>query len=820
VRLELDIARRTFRGDAVLGLAGPGPSRLVLDAADLTIERVACNGVPVEFVAHNEKLSVDLPAADRSRLEIRYAGASSEGLRIHDDHAFTGFDTRRWLPCDFSPGSRAPIRIAVASSRDWIGVGSGATDLGRVKASDVARFSLTTPHPAYLFGFAVGDFWRASSRAGATEFALLATRRSPRDAAQCLAAVERAAEFFHRASGIAYPFESFTLVLARGTKGQEKAAFALLDEDWIWEWLGDAREDWLPIHELAHSWWGNLVTCASWSHFWLNEAFATAMTAFYKEHRWGASEYERERALARRRVDRALRRGRGRALELPPGATFAQASGGWSYAYGFELVNELRARLGDERFFRALKTYVGDHPLAGVTGDDFLEAFAGDDSSFRAELGQRIRRPPPAPGPEPPLERLAEEANARDGVRRFLAVDGLTERCLDQGQDCSRFLGALAARENDTNRAVAASARRLRRAWRAEFWKTRRRGANLFDLREDFDRLLAARDAGVEFVRLAPNKYQTPSRDFLLGDAGSYRGIPGPDAKELVRVLDAASKAQMKVLLTTLSLPGARWRQHNSGKDDLRLWDTASFQPLAAGFWRDLVDLVGGHDALVGYDLLNEPRPEALARIFDASDPRRADWAKRNRDTLADVNHFYRRAIAAIRSADPVTPVVLESSLDAAASSFPHLEPVTDQNVLYSFHLYDPWLYTSHENAGKWSYPGRIPVDAAPGSPTEEWGALRLAQTVAPVVAWTKRHALPPERVLVGELGCFRRAPGAAAWLEDAVALVEARGWHWAFYSFREDEWDGMDYELGPSGRARRDNPLWNVLSRRLNRKR
>jgi aminopeptidase N len=66
--------------------------------------------------------------------------------------------------------------------------------------------------------------------------------------------------------------------------------------------LNNAQEDWVVAHELAHQWWRNLVTCADWSQFWLNEGVVVFMTAAWKEHKHGRAAYDREMELARRRL--------------------------------------------------------------------------------------------------------------------------------------------------------------------------------------------------------------------------------------------------------------------------------------------------------------------------------------------------------------------------------------------------------------------------------------------------------------------------------------------------------------------------------------
>jgi len=56
---------------------------------------------------------------------------------------------------------------------------------------------------------------------------------------------------------------------------------------------------------------------------------------------------------------------------------------------------------------------------------------------------------------------------------------------------------------------------------------------------------------------------------------------------------------------------------------------------------------------------------------------------------------------------------------------------------------------------------------------------------------------VPSTRLVVGEFGCMRRLPGCQQYLEDVLKVLDHNQLHWAFYSFREDSWDGMDYELG-----------------------
>jgi hypothetical protein len=213
----------------------------------------------------------------------------------------------------------------------------------------------------------------------------------------------------------------------------------------------------------------------------------------------------------------------------------------------------------------------------------------------------------------------------------------------------------------------------------------------------------------------------------------------------------------------------------------------------------------------VAYDPLNEPHPEREAKL-DADEPKFEAWWKEARGTSADLDRFYARIVAAIRDADAYTPVMVEGYGYGGVAGLTFLKPIADPAVLYSFHFYDPWQYTTFRaNKGRYAYPGGMP-DAWDGPP-RAWERTALDRRLGPVAQWADRHGIPAKRIVTAEFGCDRLVPGARDYLYDLAGALDRRRWHWAFYSFREDVWARMDYEMGPTpGRKRGPNPLWRVL--------
>lgn len=327
------------------------------------------------------------------------------------------------------------------------------------------------------------------------------------------------------------------------------------------------------------------------------------------------------------------------------------------------------------------------------------------------------------------------------------------------------------------------------------FWNVSRYGGNSFNgAPPSLAYFKALRGYGATWVRLTPTKWKGEKRDFLIGNADRYDGIPAGDLKKLVATLDRAQAAGIKVVVTPLSLPGDRWVQQNGDRQDGRLWRDKRWWAQAAEFWRDLARALKDHPAVAGYNIVNEPTPERENGLKEHRPRAEAvDWYRRNVGTARDLRAFYAAIIAAIREVDPQTPIMLDMGWYAAADAFTW-DRLPDERLLYAFHMYEPWDLTSAPNLKRkppLSYPGTTQSG-------EKWDGTRVAAYLRQPANWAKAQGLPPTRIVAGEFGCMRQLAFCPAYLEDVLTELDRAGFHWAFYSFREDVWEGMDYELGP----------------------
>jgi len=331
------------------------------------------------------------------------------------------------------------------------------------------------------------------------------------------------------------------------------------------------------------------------------------------------------------------------------------------------------------------------------------------------------------------------------------------------------------------------------------FWDKPQYGGNSFNrLPPDDIYFQALKAYGASWVRLSYDKWQPQQRDFLIGNADQYKGLMQDDLSVLKQTVDKAAKAGLKVVIVPLSLPQMRWQQNNQNSFDGRIWEDKKHWQQAVQFWRDMAIEFKDNSAVIAYNIINEPAPEKHSDLkeHDSLENMKA-WYAKNKGTSRDLILFYETVITAIREVDPSTPIMVDSGWYAAADGFGYWpDHLKDPNILYSFHMYEPYAATSAPNlkrAKPYNYPGVVPFSGE----KQYWNATRVANYLKTTFNWMQEQNIESNRIVAGEFGCVRKLKGCQTYLENVLSVFDQQKIHWAFYSFREDSWDGMDYELG-----------------------
>src|SRR6266542_4561253 len=357
--LEIVPATRSVRGVVGIELLGgvDGLGEIDLDCNGLTIDEVSKAGAALAFVQRPALLQISAAkpwrAGERHTLTVRYHGEPRQGLRFFAGGWLTAFNTQGWLPCDADPAHKATLtlRLIVPAELTVLATGELMSQEPRPDGRQRLTWKLERPHSSYLFGMVAGRFVTSCTTSAGVRVCAAADAAHAGQLAHATAIAGAALPFFAERAGFAFPGTHYDQVFVPSKVAQEMAGLSVMSESYLDELAGDARADWLVLHELIHQWWGNSVTARSWSDLWLNEGITSFLVAAYKEKRWGRVEYEEELALARGSVGKARAAGRRRALASDDWKQPGDMGGPLTYSAGILFMNFLRAELGETAFW-------------------------------------------------------------------------------------------------------------------------------------------------------------------------------------------------------------------------------------------------------------------------------------------------------------------------------------------------------------------------------------------------------------------------------------------------------------------------------------
>jgi aminopeptidase N len=381
--VTLDIAAKTVTGTTTIEVDAPavrdGAATLEFPLNGLVIESASVNGKPVSFRTVDRKLAVTLPvtsAAGKLKVAFRYRAQPQQGIVFGGNFAYTVFSTCHWMVCRETSGDKAAFSIDITVPRQYAVVASGDLVNAEVIGDGMRRhrWEQRRPYSPYLFGFAVGEFTEARDDTPAMKLRFLGVDESAADLKKKFRDTGRMLRFFEAKAGVALPHNTYTQVLVPQSAAQELSTFSIVGKSQLDPILDNPEEDWVIAHELAHQWWGNLITCRDWSHFWLNEGLVVFMTAAYKEERWGRAAYDREMALARQRAAAAVEAGFDVPLAFAGEYPSLRIKRAIVYSKGALFLDVLREAMGDEKFWAGLRQYTQTHLGGTVESRDFQRA--------------------------------------------------------------------------------------------------------------------------------------------------------------------------------------------------------------------------------------------------------------------------------------------------------------------------------------------------------------------------------------------------------------------------------------------------------------
>jgi len=406
IKLRFDRAEKTIHGDTTVSLTplADGLRDVELDAVNLNFENVAneaASGSAVTHKASNERVTIRLArphkAGETIALRFVYTARPRKGVffvapliengkEVRSEQIWTQNqpeDARHWFPSFDFPSDKATTEQFINARRDETVIGNGRL-VEKIEESDgtvTHHFKMDAPHSTYLVSFIVGKYARIAETVRDVPLGYYVYPGRESIVPKAFASTKNMLAAFEDLTGVKYPFNKYDQTVVSGFEqfsGMENiTATSLSDRDVFFAEFdfGKATVEDLVSHELAHSWFGNMVTCRTWEELWLNEGFATFMEAASREKLYGRDSYIRKlRAdLAIYLADDAITRRRHALVNLGAKADDSLFDA-TTYQKGGLVVHMLREEIGDEAFWKGINSYLQKHKFANVVTADLQQA--------------------------------------------------------------------------------------------------------------------------------------------------------------------------------------------------------------------------------------------------------------------------------------------------------------------------------------------------------------------------------------------------------------------------------------------------------------
>ncbi|TDW61601.1 peptidase M1-like protein [Novosphingobium sp. PhB55] len=388
--LTPDMQNATVAGREAIRLRAndDGLKQLSFSGNALTIDSAKVDGLPVHTTVAGDSLIFDLTKPLKSgqivKLELTYHGRPARGLARSATALYTSYFACDWMVClqnAFGDKAAFSLALRVPARRDTISVGRMVSRRPGPDSSEIHSWKAPRPYSPYLYGFAVGRFARSSQQLKTTKLTYLSDVAGAEELERRFAIVPEMVRFISDKAGVPLPVAEYSQLLVEGDEAQEAATYSVIGINELPARTNDPGQDWVIVHELAHQWWGNLVTCATLQDFWLNEGITTFMTAAWKEHRYGRAAYDAELDVARGRWEKARAKGFDKPLAWGGRYPSLGTRRAVQYSKGALFMDHLRVTLGDAAFWSGLRRYTRAHAGRTVTSIDFERAM--EDASGR-----------------------------------------------------------------------------------------------------------------------------------------------------------------------------------------------------------------------------------------------------------------------------------------------------------------------------------------------------------------------------------------------------------------------------------------------------
>ncbi len=369
---------------------------IVFDAVNLNIEKVWLEDgkgkkTPLQFsTADSAKLHITLdrihPFDVPFTVGIQYWAQPKKGMWfIQPDTFYTdrqeqiwtqgeGEENRNWLPTYDYPNDKTTTDMFVTVRADQQALSNGKL-VSKDKNKDGTvtwHWNESHPYSTYLIMLGVGHYEVVTDKWRGKDVQYWVYPGWSKDAERIFGLTPKMIEFYSSRTGYPYAWEKYAQIAIADFMygGMENVTATTLNDYVLYDQRSgiDFNSEGLIAHELAHQWFGDLVTCRSWLHTWLNESFATYFEGMFREFNDGEDEFQEEMQGAQNAGIQAETSLGKKPIVAPNNYTANH------YPRGAATLNMMRHVLGDSGWWHSIHHYLDVHQFQPVVTEDFKMA--------------------------------------------------------------------------------------------------------------------------------------------------------------------------------------------------------------------------------------------------------------------------------------------------------------------------------------------------------------------------------------------------------------------------------------------------------------
>lgn len=378
--LSFDVPQKKVIGSIVYEFeVETKPDTIFIDAKNMQFTGVEINGRKAKWVASSSALKIYKGyRKGKNKLIFSYEAQPKQTLYFvkdgNDDQLWTqgqGKYTSHWLPSFDDVNEKVVFNLQLNFAKDYTALANGRLISKTVNGNTALwSYQMDKPMSSYLIMLAIGKYqkWDRQTAGGTPlEFYL-----RPQDSAKFEPTYRYSREifdYFEKEIGVKYPWGIYRQVpvLDFLYAGMENTTSTIFAQDFVVDETGFNDRNYINVnaHELAHQWFGDLVTAQSGTHHWLQEGFATYYALLAEKELYGDDHFNYELYQIAERLQQAAK------TDTIP-VMNAKASSLSFYQKGAWALHVLREGVGQEAFRAAVKNYLEKYAYKNVVTDEFL----------------------------------------------------------------------------------------------------------------------------------------------------------------------------------------------------------------------------------------------------------------------------------------------------------------------------------------------------------------------------------------------------------------------------------------------------------------